>query len=109
MTHLVPVTHTCHLDIAHVRLFVIIMRCLLDLMVMREGTRAACPDLITSRRTYVSLLLSLVANLDIGEMILIITVNGTHNTVLGDALLDTALISTDKLVLRSIMLIMLIQ
>lgn len=109
MTHLVPVTHPCDLDIAHVRLFIVIMCCLLDLMMMGEGTGAALMDLIVSRGTYVSLLLGLVANLDIGEMILIITVDCAHDTVLGDALLDTALISTDQLVLCSIMLVMFIQ
>jgi hypothetical protein len=68
--------------------------------------------LVASLGSYLSLLLlllGLVADLDIGEMILIIAIDCAGHTILGNALLDATLIGTDQLVLSRIMLIVLVK
>jgi hypothetical protein len=76
VSHLVPVAHASHLDIARVRLIVVIIGCLLDSMMILS---ARGPWLKAALRIKLSLLLllllGLVANLNICEVVLVVSVD----------------------------------
>lgn len=76
MSHLVPVAHPSHLDIACVRLIVVIIGCLLHSMRILS---ARGPCLKAALRIELSLLLllqlGLVADLDISEVVLVVSVD----------------------------------
>ena len=81
MSHLVPVAHPSDLDIARVRLIVVIIGCLLHCMIVL-GPRG--PWLKATLRIELSLLLlllGLVADLNIGEVVLVVSVDCAGHTI----------------------------
>ena len=110
MTHLVPVTHPSHLDICYVRLVIVIIGGFLDRVILC-ATRS---HLLATLRIHISLLLlllllCLIADLDVSQVVLVVSVNCPGDSIRLYPLLDASLVGTDQLVLGRIMLIMLVQ
>jgi hypothetical protein len=83
VAHLPSVTHTCDFHVTtHVRaLLIIVVGSLLHWVVLLCPPRS---DLVTTCGSYISLLvllLTLIANLYIGQVILVITIDSTSNAI----------------------------
>ena len=80
MAHLVPVAHASYLDITRVGLIVVIIGCLLHGLIVLS---ARGPLLKASLRIELSLLLllGLVADLNISEVVLVVSVDCAGHTI----------------------------
>ena len=109
MAHLVPVAHPSDLDIARVRLIVVIIGSLLHGMMILGARGARLKAALGVELSLLLLLLGLVADLNIGEVVLVVSVDCAGHAIRGNPLLDASLVSTNELVLGSVVLIVLIQ
>ena len=75
MSHLVPVAHPSDLDIARVRLIVVIIGCLLHGMMILGARGARLKAALGVKLPLLLLLLGLVADLNIGEVVLVVSVD----------------------------------
>ena len=75
MSHLVPVAHPSDLDIARVRLIVVIIGCLLHGMMILGARGARLKAALGVELPLLLLLLGLVADFNIGEVVLVVSVD----------------------------------
>ena len=75
MAHLVPVAHPSDLDIARVRLIVVIIGSLLHGMMILGASGARLNAALGVEIPLLLLLLGLVADLNIGEVVLVVSVD----------------------------------
>ena len=75
MSHLVPVAHPSDLDIARVRLIVVIIGSLLHGMMILRASGARLKAALGVELPLLLLLLGLVADLNIGEVVLVVSVD----------------------------------
>ena len=99
MRHMISVRSPCSLYIAHVRLFIIL--CLLY-SVLFTPIVVSSFILLWCHLSGLLLLLLLIANLNVSQMILIISINSPCDPIL--TLLNSSLICTNQLILCCIML-----
>ena len=109
MAHLVPVAHASDLNISRMRLIVVIIGCLLHGMMILGASGARLKPALGVELSLLLLLLGLVADLNIGEVVLVVSVDCAGHAIRGNALLDASFVSTNELVLGSVVLIVLIQ
>ena len=81
MSHLVPVAHTSYLDIARVRLIVVIIGCLLHCMVILSSRGPWLKAALRIELSLLLLLLGLVADLNIGEVVLVVSIYCAGHTI----------------------------